>query len=244
MWQNYDKYDAGFSAGDQISEDDIQRKMEQEMDMMGIWDAVELGHQLDGELDNVRNPASEDDALLAEVLQALDADPFDATEAQNDSEKSTEWYPYTSKTECSNVEIRSQFHLYPEINTTGSVTEIWHGEKLCKEINPELLTPMFDAGNGVHYYVNEVAQLTDGRFVIPFRWIKVDELMHADSILQTYYHLNVLPTIGIKHMYGEEKLKTEVTLVLMGFLHTKHTRPGSLINLKAFGETGGVSEEG
>ncbi|KAF8145504.1 hypothetical protein K438DRAFT_2097776 [Mycena galopus ATCC 62051] len=261
MWQNYNKYNAGFSAGNQISEDDIQQKVEQEMDMMGIWDAVELGCQLDGELDNVRNPAPEDDALLAEVLQALDADPFDATEAKNDYEKSTEWYPYTSKTmllldicdnlprlpiseslmrifiwilrecgakdvpsldalcktqkhlhgrcgvptipctsvqgnnfcindpkaiiqmECSNVEIHSQFHLYPEINMNRSVSEIWHGEKLCNEINPELLTPMFDAGNGVHYYVNEVTQLTDGRFVIPFRWIKVDKLMHADTNL-------------------------------------------------------------
>ncbi|KAK6997334.1 hypothetical protein R3P38DRAFT_2563581 [Favolaschia claudopus] len=39
---------------------------------------------------------------------------------------------------------------------------------------------MFDAGNGLHYYTNEVALLLDGRFVIPFRWIKVDGLMHAD----------------------------------------------------------------
>lgn len=50
MWGDYSKYEAGFSAGDEISEDDVCRKFEQEMDMMGIWDAVELGRQLDGEL--------------------------------------------------------------------------------------------------------------------------------------------------------------------------------------------------
>ncbi|KAF8144720.1 hypothetical protein K438DRAFT_1910920 [Mycena galopus ATCC 62051] len=85
--------------------------------------------------------------------------------------------------ECANPEIRSQFHLYPEINTNGSVSELWHGEKLCKQLNPDFLTPMFDAGNGIHYYTHEVAQLKDGRMVIPYRWIKVDGLLHADAYL-------------------------------------------------------------
>ncbi|KAJ7501897.1 hypothetical protein B0H11DRAFT_2155297 [Mycena galericulata] len=83
--------------------------------------------------------------------------------------------------ECANPEIRSHFHLYPEINTNGSVSEIWHGNKLCKEINPDRLTPMFDAGNGIHYYSNELAELGDHRLVIPFRWIKIDQIMHADT---------------------------------------------------------------
>ncbi|KAJ7191355.1 hypothetical protein GGX14DRAFT_407292 [Mycena pura] len=247
MWREYSKYEADFSAGDQFSDEDARRKAEQEMDMMGIWDAVSLGRQLDGELDGPTNPAAKDDALLAEVLAV-----------QADSVKSAEWYPYPSKTmllldicdnlprlpvseslmrtiiwilkqcgasdvpsldalrktqkalrshcgvptisctsiqgknfcindpraiirmECANPEIRSQLHLYPEINTNGSVSEVWHGAKLCKELSPDLLTPMFDAGHGTHYYVNETAQLVDGRFVIPVRWIKVDGEMHVD----------------------------------------------------------------
>jgi hypothetical protein len=71
-------------------------------------------------------------------------------------------------------------HFYPEVNTNGLVSEIWHGAKLCQELDPELLTPMFDAGHGTHYYVNELAQLIDGCLVIPVRWIKVDGKMHAD----------------------------------------------------------------
>ncbi|KAJ7165453.1 hypothetical protein C8R43DRAFT_878421 [Mycena crocata] len=258
MWQNFDKYEAGFSAGDEISEEEAQRKVEREIDMMGIWDAVEVGRQLDGELHESTNPAAEDNALLDELLQALDSDPFDATLTQADSEKSKEWYPYPSKTmllldicdnlprlpvseslmrtfiwilrecgakdvpsldalrktqktlrsqcgvptipctsaqgknfcindptaiirmECANPDIRSQFHLYPEINTSGLVSEIWHGEKFRRVLDPDLLTPMYDAGNGLHYYIHEAAMLKDGRFVIPFRWIRIDGLMHAD----------------------------------------------------------------
>jgi hypothetical protein len=87
------------------------------MDQMGIWDAVELGRQLDGELDASPDLAREDDTLLAEVLAgksapdhmilplirstfpALDvSDPFDACDTQADAQKLAEWYPYSSKT--------------------------------------------------------------------------------------------------------------------------------------------------
>jgi hypothetical protein len=39
---------------------------------------------------------------------------------------------------------------------------------------------MFDAGHGTHYYINEIAQLLDGHFIIPVHWIKVDGAMHID----------------------------------------------------------------
>jgi hypothetical protein len=68
MWQEYSKYEADFSAGDEVSDEEAIKKAEHEMDMMGIWDAVSLGRQLDGELDEAPNPAAADDALLAEVL--------------------------------------------------------------------------------------------------------------------------------------------------------------------------------
>ncbi|KAJ7333330.1 hypothetical protein DFH08DRAFT_785684 [Mycena albidolilacea] len=259
MWQEYSKYDADFSAGDEVSEEDAQKSFEREMDMMGIWDAVSLGRQLDGELDEPPNPAAADGAFLAEVLagERTEHKSFDR-QAQPDSFKAAEWYPYPSKTmllldicdnlprlpvseslmrtfiwilkqcgandvpsldalrktqkklrnqcgvptisctsvqgknfyindpraiirmECANPDIRSELHLYPEVNTNGSVSELWHGSKLCVELSPKLLTPMFDAGHGVHYYVDELAQLSDGHLVIPVRWIKVDGAMHVD----------------------------------------------------------------
>jgi hypothetical protein len=36
-------YEAEFSASDQGSDEEVRRKAEQEMDMVGIWDAVSLG---------------------------------------------------------------------------------------------------------------------------------------------------------------------------------------------------------
>jgi hypothetical protein len=83
--------------------------------------------------------------------------------------------------ECANPEICSQFHLYPEINTNGSISEIWHGKKLLEELDPNFLTPMFEMQNGIHYYIHEVAKLNDGRCVIPIRWLKVDSVMHVDT---------------------------------------------------------------
>jgi hypothetical protein len=66
------------------------------------------------------------------------------------------------------------------VNTNGSVAEIWHGEKLCNKLSPDLLTPMFDAGHGTQYYLKEIAQLENKSFVIPVRWIKVEKIMHVD----------------------------------------------------------------
>lgn len=71
MWRDFNKYEAGFSAGDEISEAAAQQRFEREMDMMGIWDAVEVGRQLDGQLDELPNPAAEDNALLAELLEGV-----------------------------------------------------------------------------------------------------------------------------------------------------------------------------
>ncbi|KAJ7842586.1 hypothetical protein B0H13DRAFT_1909761 [Mycena leptocephala] len=256
MWQNYNKYEADFSAGDQISDEAAQQRVEHEMDQMGIWDAVELGRQLD------------------EVLAALDvSDPFDACDTQADAQKLAEWYPYSSKTmllldicdnlprlpvseslmrtfiwilkqcgardvpsldalrktqralrshcrvptiscnlvhgkffcindpkaiirmECTNPAICSQFHLYPEANTNGSVSEIWHGDEL----------------EGVHYYLDELSQLTDGRFVIPVRWIKADKLMHVDVYQVELDQEN-------KACVKKDMLRVSVTLLKFKFL--------------------------
>lgn len=37
------------------------------------------------------------------------------------------------------------------------------------------MSPMYDAGNGHHYFIDEPAGLNDGRVVIPVRWLEDEE---------------------------------------------------------------------
>ncbi|KAL0572680.1 hypothetical protein V5O48_009279 [Marasmius crinis-equi] len=76
--------------------------------------------------------------------------------------------------------VRPYLQIYPEIPEDGVVREIWHAEKWRKEMDLRTLSPMYDA-NGVHYYVFEVCQLYDGRFVIPIRWLLCQGTVHADA---------------------------------------------------------------
>ena len=65
--------------------------------------------------------------------------------------------------------------LYPEI--TSVISESWQTGKWCDEVPLEDLTPMWaDWENSPdrHFYVNEVAHTTAGRYVLPKRWVVVD----------------------------------------------------------------------
>ena len=58
---------------------------------------------------------------------------------------------------------------------------MWHAEKWRKSLNLDVLSPMYDAGN-CHYYINELAQLKSGKFVIPLRWLEdTDGKIFADA---------------------------------------------------------------
>ncbi|KAF9043189.1 hypothetical protein BJ165DRAFT_1545314 [Panaeolus papilionaceus] len=70
----------------------------------------------------------------------------------------------------SNPLVRPYRHRYPVISKKGIVSEIWHGDKWTKEINRHFLSPMYDAGDESHFYIDEPAQMKDGQLVIPLRW--------------------------------------------------------------------------
>ncbi|KAF7337258.1 hypothetical protein MSAN_02278300 [Mycena sanguinolenta] len=120
------------------------------------------------------------------------------------SEEDTDWYPYPSKLlflldVADNLgrlriseslmklfligAIRTPDHIriYPEVPESGIISEVWHAEKWTKSLDTRLLSPMYAAPNHRHYYVNELAQLQSGRFVIPLRWITRHRKICADA---------------------------------------------------------------
>ncbi|KAJ6528825.1 hypothetical protein B0H19DRAFT_1214565 [Mycena capillaripes] len=81
-----------------------------------------------------------------------------------------------------NPAVRAQMHVYPEIPDDGVVREIWHALKWQKNIDLDVLSPMYNAGTA-HYYVNELARLKNGDFVVPDRCLMYRGKVHADAFV-------------------------------------------------------------
>ncbi|KAJ7678592.1 hypothetical protein B0H17DRAFT_1235485 [Mycena rosella] len=75
---------------------------------------------------------------------------------------------------------RGLLRFYPEI-PDGPLSEAWHAQKWRREIDRDALTPMIVDGHR-HFYVNELARLRNGSFVIPLCWVICKGKMHADAL--------------------------------------------------------------
>jgi hypothetical protein len=84
----------------------------------------------------------------------------------------------------SNPTTRKLIHVYPEIPEDGIIREIWHAQKWRKNMDLDILSPMYDAGS-CHFYVNEVSRLRDGRFVVPICWLMFRGKVYADVFAVT-----------------------------------------------------------
>ena len=81
--------------------------------------------------------------------------------------------------------VCTHIHCYPVIPRNGIISEVYHAQKWRKDVDPHTLSPMYDAGN-CHYYINELARLNNGKFVIPMRWLEdVNGKIFADAYAVT-----------------------------------------------------------
>ncbi|KAG8696511.1 hypothetical protein FRC09_008469 [Ceratobasidium sp. 395] len=78
----------------------------------------------------------------------------------------------------SNPMVAPHINIYPE-DSGDYLSESWQAKKWRDEVPLEHLTPMYAQGSK-HYYVNELARLHDGTFVIPKRWIIRNNILTAD----------------------------------------------------------------
>ncbi|KAJ3713977.1 hypothetical protein DFJ43DRAFT_1043883 [Lentinula guzmanii] len=69
-----------------------------------------------------------------------------------------------------NPQVAPHINLYPE-RTDGPRSEAWQFERI-NEYSPSQLTPMISRGLR-QFWIDEVAQLNDGSYVIPRNWINV-----------------------------------------------------------------------
>ncbi|KAF8062389.1 hypothetical protein FPV67DRAFT_1422187 [Lyophyllum atratum] len=93
--------------------------------------------------------------------------------ARQESGRGNVWYLNdigdAVKKDMANPHTRAGMFLYPE-DAGNRLSEVWHGDKLLRDIPDEVLSPTI-RHCGVIYYVNELVKRSNDRWFLPKRWI-------------------------------------------------------------------------
>ena len=75
--------------------------------------------------------------------------------------------------------VRRHLQLYPH-RTSGFVSEACEADRWAKEMDSDQLSPMVIGPRSEHFYVHELAITRQGLFLIPLKWIYVDQQLCGD----------------------------------------------------------------
>ena len=94
----------------------------------------------------------------------------------------------TRMKDWANPLVREFIQVYPEI--TDRISELNHADKWTKEVDLDDLSPMWadwSRSAHKHFYIKELAQLKNGKFVIPMRWVIFNKEEYAEVYNVVHY---------------------------------------------------------
>ncbi|EIW54556.1 uncharacterized protein TRAVEDRAFT_60724 [Trametes versicolor FP-101664 SS1] len=99
--------------------------------------------------------------------------------------------------------IRPLMHLYPEV--TGPISEFFQANKMlgmdsASLDQSQLMWADWKGSPQRHFYIKELAQLKNGNFVIPLKWITVSGIESFDGYAVTYDKTNKVFAVDCEHL--------------------------------------------
>jgi hypothetical protein len=76
--------------------------------------------------------------------------------------------------------IAENMALYPEIEA-DHISEVWEALR-WREFDRSQLNPMWTSDGFKRFYINEIAQLVNGAFVMPLMWVTQKGVVHAECL--------------------------------------------------------------
>ncbi|KAJ7487204.1 ASST-domain-containing protein [Mycena galericulata] len=129
--------------------------------------------------------------------------------------------------DLSNPLVAAHLQLYVEENSC--VSEMYQAERFM-EYTPDQLTPMFSKGHK-HFWIEELAQLSNQTFIIPHTWIVRNGVLTTDASIVTRTPDGRWNLTDIESIFNADDLELDYNDILAQFGPTLAWTEGSVVAL-------------